>query len=569
MTNYIEDKRKNICYLFLLLIISVIATYPFIHIGKIEGLSDWAFHASRIEQIYKNLRSGEFFTFIASSTFHNTGVASFLFYPTPFLYPWAILRFIFNPITSFYLWYFLITYLAFIISFYSMFRFKNDSDCAFLFSLIYVFNSYRLFLGQFVLGEFIAASFLPLVFLGFYQVFFSNIKHGWVILGVGMTLLTYCHILSVIISVEIFLLIFIIYCFVGNPRNLINKLVPTLKSIGLWLLLTLPLIWMYLTNFIGKNVYSAVFGISMSLVPEFSSLIANSLNNSGVGIGIVLLPILLTGWYFIRNDKRYIFIFILGFILFVLSSGTFPWAALKNSPLGIIQIVYRYMSYTCLFLAIIATEVINKITHKLKIRWGIFFVLTISIMSLLSFVSSERYIFNTLKSNPVTHINTPKYNTDVLNHVILDKGNYEKQFMYSPIYGAHDYFPNQALPYQSKIINQIAYIDGTKYVIHSKGSANRITIRLKTPKSIKTMNLPIVCYRNTSVFVNGVQTKTRTSKRGTVLLRNIHPKRGAATIDIRFRPGVFFYLFTIISLVTWIILIYKMLRSLANRSNIS
>ena len=66
---------------------------PYIHSGKIVANADWLFHSSRVEQISQNIHNGQLLTFIASSTFHHTGVGSFLFYPYFFLYPWAILNY--------------------------------------------------------------------------------------------------------------------------------------------------------------------------------------------------------------------------------------------------------------------------------------------------------------------------------------------------------------------------------------------------------------------------------------------------------------------------------------------
>ncbi len=40
--------------------------------------SDGSFHFSRVEEIYQNLKAGELFTFIATHTFHNSGVGSFV-----------------------------------------------------------------------------------------------------------------------------------------------------------------------------------------------------------------------------------------------------------------------------------------------------------------------------------------------------------------------------------------------------------------------------------------------------------------------------------------------------------
>lgn len=177
--------------------------------GKITTGTDWLFHVSRVEQIYQNLKQGSFFTFIATDVFNQSGVGTFLFYPNVFLYPWAFFRFLLNPINSFYAWYFLLTFLSFTISYFAMKEFSNDNlVMAVSFSFLYVCNNYRLLLGTSVFGEFIASTFLPLCFLGFYELFFRN-KKKWYLLSIGLSLIVYSHILSVVITIQLFILNFI------------------------------------------------------------------------------------------------------------------------------------------------------------------------------------------------------------------------------------------------------------------------------------------------------------------------------------------------------------------------
>ena len=87
MKTEVRERKDNIIYLFLFFLMSFVTVLPFLHYGKIFAVSDWSFHASRVEQIYRNLKEGQFFTFIATSTFNHSGVGSFLFYPTVFIYP--------------------------------------------------------------------------------------------------------------------------------------------------------------------------------------------------------------------------------------------------------------------------------------------------------------------------------------------------------------------------------------------------------------------------------------------------------------------------------------------------
>lgn len=72
---------KQVAIQLLFLAITIIMIAPCIYEGKLVANADWLFHASRVEQISQNIHNGQLLTFIASSTFHHTGVGSFLFYP--------------------------------------------------------------------------------------------------------------------------------------------------------------------------------------------------------------------------------------------------------------------------------------------------------------------------------------------------------------------------------------------------------------------------------------------------------------------------------------------------------
>ena len=82
--------------IFSFAMITIFMTYSKIKTGNIEVYSDWSFHGLRAEQIFLNLKRGNFLTFIATDAFQHTGVGNFLFYPTVFLYPWAVLRLFFQ-----------------------------------------------------------------------------------------------------------------------------------------------------------------------------------------------------------------------------------------------------------------------------------------------------------------------------------------------------------------------------------------------------------------------------------------------------------------------------------------
>ena len=132
-----KKKYSNFIAVIIFAFLSCMFSLYFIRTGGMVLTSDSSFHISRVEEIYRNLKEGKVFTFTAAHTFSNSGVGNFMFYPTLFLYPWALLRFVFNPVTSFYLWYGLFLFLTMVIAYYSMLSYSSSKVRSYAFSLVY------------------------------------------------------------------------------------------------------------------------------------------------------------------------------------------------------------------------------------------------------------------------------------------------------------------------------------------------------------------------------------------------------------------------------------------------
>lgn len=97
--------------------------------------------------------------------------------------------FILSPVNAFYAWYALVTFATATISYFSMKAYSKKSLASFIFSLVYTFAPYRLYLGEAVFGEYLAVTFLPLLFLGIYEVLWGDKKNGTSWLSAGHWLL--------------------------------------------------------------------------------------------------------------------------------------------------------------------------------------------------------------------------------------------------------------------------------------------------------------------------------------------------------------------------------------------
>lgn len=550
-------RQDKLC-IILLVIIGVMTVIPFMYFGKVLAISDWSFHANRIEQIYRNLKAGHLFTFIATSTFDRSGVASFLFYPTLFMYPWALLRLLFNPVISFYIWYSVITIMALLLSYYSMVKFSGDRKVSFAFSIIYVFNNYRLYLGHAVFGEFVAVTFIPIAFLGLYYTFFTEkAEQGskWLLLPISMSLVTYTHIVSIVILVEIFIGILSTASLCGLYKQIFSRWLILVKSIFIWLCLSLPVIYLFATKYIGKGVSAASFGIQMPMVIHLTSLVKNSIRGIEFfevpflpyGIGLILIFTAFIGWYYVRNSRKEMFIYGWGIFLLLISTNVFPWAAIKDTPFGVVQITVRYLSYACFFLSIIAAKLVVSVINRIVSKWQISIVV-LAILGVLYYGFSQSYYLIKIKDTPVAMLSKKKQ-LFPLPTSILDKANYSDQFNYNILYGETDYFPNGSLKHSKSILNQTSYFNNAKVKIKSKAEANKFLIKYEA-NTPGVLNLPIVVYEGTYVTVNGKNAHLIKNSRETVCV--YISKKGINNIEVGYNPGSLFYISIIFSFISWI-----------------
>ena len=543
--------KENSIFLLLLLIISIAVVLPLWITHRIIIFSDFSFHASRVEEIANNLANGNIFTFIATKTFHHSGVATFLFYPSIFLYPWAFFSIFTNPINAFYLWYLLVTIFTFWIAYQCMLSFSNNKNQSFIFSLLYTLVPYRLYLGTSVFGEFLAFTFLPIVFLGVYKILFEkdgNIQ--WWILSIGLSLVGYSHLLSVFLSIQFLIIIFIFALFTKKINK--KRLLSLLKSAALTLVLVFFEIIPFLQSF--KNIYSPNQGLAFTtkaqdfVVSSFTNLEGNS------SIGFILLVVLFVG-YFLLRDWTYKLIYFLGILSCALATSIFPWRIFASSPLSVIQLTFRYLSYASLFLSAVGSKILIKLWINSKTKslvalfslFAIFFALLVSkpnIVNLRNFSSQDmisKKSIHPVKTIPLT--------------TVVDKKNYKRIFNYSVIYGEHDYYPNQAVSRKSikSILNNKLLVNGenTNYKLHTYPNYLLYTIELKKNSSV---DLPALSYNGTFVKVNGAIKHYKTSNRGTV---KINLRKGQNQIKIGYRPWIVYYIAVMVAVITWLGLLYS------------
>lgn len=537
--------------------------------GRLSVSIDWLFHASRLEQIYTNLKQGTIATFIQTNYAQQTGVGSFMFYPTLFLYPWAFLRFIFKPIEAFYIWVGVFYFVSLMINYFSL-RTVNKINklTAFIFSLIFTLTPYKIHLTPetFVLGEFIASTFIILPFVGLYHILSGNKKKWWM-LPLGMVLLTYSHILSVVISTEI-LTVIVIYKMIMKKITW-NQIRLILQSVIVSILLTLPITTLFLTDFIGKGVSSTYAGVELlnSLGQVFNDSISN--NTSAASIGLILMITAISGWYWTRGIYKKIYT--LGIALLLLSTSIFPWISLDENVFTVIQLPWRYLLYVTMFLSIIAAKGLADLIEK-KVDWNLNVVALLIgavflVVTMGSLNNTYKNVTNTIqnKERLLKRVDPNAANNTLLESTLLNNKNYQYQFEYVTPVGETDYYPLKALKHNhffdlialqheraltsDKLVHSIytneMFVNGKAQRITPKGYPNKLGYQINIRKKAK-VDIPAIAYSHTYVTVDGKEVNYNISKRGTV---QIELPKGNHTVEIGYRPVSWYRKVTLISVV--------------------
>lgn len=445
--------------------------------------------------------------------------------------------------------------------------FSKRRIAAMVFSLSYTLGSYHLYLSTAVFGEFIASSFLPLAFWAFYEVLFrDNSKWPW--LGIGMSLIIYSHVLSVFITSEIMFVIFVLKLIFDKISK--KRFLSLSKAVGISVLLTLFITIPYLTDFIGKNVTSAQPGVEPVMVRTLMNVLETSFNNSispvspsSIGLILILTAVFGSIWILKSHSKTLTAIYVLGISLIIVSTGSFPWNVLSDTPLGMIQLPFRYLSYASMFLSVILGLAVKDLydagMFDTIFKNGAFSLLTIGIF-MLFYAGFHHDSLNALKNSQSQFLKNTETFNQLPDRTFVNNSNYDYLLNYPVKYGELDYYPEKArrstevASYNEtnlSIINNIAVVGRKKIHVSPLCESNKMTYKLHTRKQAD-VDLPALRYKGSYAELNGKRTTLINSARGTIKVRT---KKGINTITVGYSPSKLYYVGIIISVMTWISLL--------------
>lgn len=554
-------KTKDIKIYLLFLIFAIFSILLQIKYPQLTLRSDGSFQLSRVQEIFENLKDGSFFTFIATHTFNHSGVANFIFYPSVFLYPMAFLRFIFKPLQSFYIWYGIFVFLTLSISFFSMKEFSKDRKKALVFSLLYTFAGYHIYLGigNYVLGEFIAYTFIPLAFLGFYEVFLGD-NSKYLTLSIGMSLILYSHFLSVILVSSIMGVLGLLLLCLKKVNKLKVRIISLIKSIGLFIALSLWILVPFIKAFFTNNVLTPYKTFTFISTP--TQMLSNSINNvitKPSTIGPLLLLILLIGILTVKHLGKVSVFYFLGLIIFICATTLVPWIILRNISIfvkvfGIIQFPFRLLSYAILFLSIYGSYMI---IDCLKNNIHKFMLISLSLFTMMFYLSAIGYQVHENNINVSKNYLEKKDGKKLVEEKGIDNNNYNYIFNYSPETGSTDYFPKNSLSYTKQIERKYIIINGKKTKANVQYYPNKFTFKIKTTNAKNVIKLPVLKYKDTMIKLNGKLIKDNNNNGIVDIISN---KKGVNTITVYYQQGRIFYIAFIFSIFIWLVILIRFIK---------
>ncbi|HHA5011592.1 TPA: hypothetical protein ACOBIU_002967 [Enterococcus faecium] len=511
--------------------VSLLYLFPAFKNMEIFGFYDTAFHINRalsLESIFSSPINFE--------TFRSYGMQVNNFYPWLTLYPLFLLIKFTNLAIGYNLFLYIVTLITLFICHYVMYEITKKHVTSSFFAIIYTTSSFRsveIFLRG-AMGELLAMSILPLILLGFIKLYDSK-KESWVMLAISMTLLIYTHVLSVAMTMVMIIIALIIH-FYRKKKIEIFLIIKLIKAAIVTLLLSLafigPMIEQTLYQDLNRPYVDILQKRAIYLGKEFLiGSIDSELLSFGIGLTLLICLIILT-FNFKKLGILSKITYIMGIISILLCTKIFPWFALQNTPLNIIQAPWRFMIFSTLFISfsvsLFISPQLEKFSYTRRRNFILLLILAISILNYSSVV------------NMVKEMN---FQGTYSNEQMENKLEEFENFDYVPI----GYKKDQLL-----LKNHQVTEDGQ--VIYSSFSPNKdeIIFTFKSSKG-KTIVLPVFRYKGLTVTVN--------SKNATVLKQGgpfvtVKSESGINKVTIRYSYTFFSKISLFISIITLIVLLF-------------
>ena len=527
-------KRVLLCSLLL----SLFYVIPIAVFNKGLNGADLSFHLNRLlgmEGIYASP--------INFKAFYGIGLGVNYFYPFLTYYPFFVLyRLSHSVFLGYYIYQYLLTILTFLIAYYSISNImvnedkENKKDFAgLLFATFYTFSLYRLdnIVIRFATGEFIAYAFIPLVFYGLYTILKGDYRK-WYILSIGMSLVAYSHLISLLLTALLVGLIFIItFLFVNSKKErLLSFIVATLSTISIFAFQLVLMGEQSLSNAIVKPQGVNLNATAHSLKDLLLNL--NFENNYTLPGFLIIFCLIVSLIGVFKLQKYDILIFVLTLILIVFESPLIHWPENSEHIVSSIQFIWRLNNFITLFTAYLASKVF--VSLSLRKEWLI--AVLIGVIGLTTFFSVSQ-AQKTIKGSQTTFNNMPK---EELLPVVTNGDYHATDYMLSTDGSISDYDA-----FQRKLRHEVISLNDNQ-IVKTKILFNSLKTKLIIDSDKKlTVSLPFYAYKGISVDLDGNITDFSKAPDAGV---KISVPEGKHEIGISYHYTILAKIFFVISLVS-------------------
>lgn len=526
------------------LLLSLLYVIPIAVFNKGLNGADLSFHLNRLlgmEGIYASP--------INFKAFYGIGLGVNYFYPFLTYYPFFVLyRLSHSVFLGYYIYQYLLTLLTFLIAYYSISNImviegkKNKKDFAgLLFATLYTFSLYRLdnIVIRFATGEFIAYAFIPLVFYGLYTILKGDYRK-WYILSIGMSLVAYSHLISLLLTALLVALIFIItFLFVNSKKErLLSFIVATLSTISIFAFQLVLMGEQSLSNAIVKPQGVNLNATAHSLKDLLLNL--NFENNYTLPGFLIIVCLVISIIGIFKLQKYDVFIFVLTLVLIILESPLMHWPENNEHIVSSIQFIWRLNTFITLFTAYLASKVIVS----LSLRKECLIAVLIGVIGLTTFFTVSQ-AQRTIEGPQTTFNNMPK---EELLPVVINGEYHATDYMLSTDGSISDYDA-----FQRKLRHEVISLKDNQ-IVDTKILFNSLKTKLiiDTDKKL-TVSLPFYAYKGLSVDLDGSITNFSKGPDAGV---KISVPEGKHEIEVSYSYTILAKCFFLVSLVSTLTVVF-------------
>lgn len=539
-------KNRKIVDTLILIFIGCFLCIPLLNSNINVYTDDGIQHIARAFGTMNSLKEGGILKNVISSFANNFGYSWNLFYGPLSSIGVVVCKLICSSyIGAYKLFVFICLILSGIMMYKFSFRLINSNNAALLASILYMTFPYHLtdlYLRN-ALGEFVSFVFIPLVFLGLYNLFYTEDNNYYLAIGAIGLIIT--HNISTLL-VAIFALFYFIFNIEKVKENRVKK--------GLIINIVFILL---ITSFYWMPLIETRFSSNYQVYE--SGAMANSENTANHGLKlkqlfvsvndgsfifelgphiIIILAFSVMTLRLIKDElkENYLVFFISGIITLWMSTRYFPWKFLPDE-LCIIQFPWRMLMLSGFFLSIVCAiniyTIIKKFNWKDVVLIGI--VATGYTLIFLSFISIDENV------------------QDINNFKLGEFSGRESEIVAGA--GGGEYLPKAAHEDRFYIASRedIIYVLEGKAVIENENKTESgLTANLQTFDSEYTVfELPYIYYPGYEVRLDGMIAENFETKNG--FLGIVMGKEDKVELSVSYKGTQIMQVSTFISFIALII----------------